>query len=385
VIPQLGASAAKCHYNARATQSTHPDLNAKYRDHFLTRERILVIVLVAVSVLVGWLCWLLVQPFVPALTWAVVLAVFAHPLHERLLARMPNWPNAAAILAVICVTVVIAAPAALLAREVVNEAIASADAIHKIADQERWKRALDQFPRLAPLRDWILERVDFNEVSGTGDVANNVKTAIANATEFAITFLVTFFLLFFFLRDKVRILETLQSLMPLAHVESAQVTHKVRDMISAVVYGTLLVALVQGTLGGLIFRWLELPAPLLWGAVMALVAVLPIFGAALVWVPAAAWLLIEGHWEKAFVLALWGSVVIGLIDNVLYPLLMKNRLSMHTVPVFIAAMGGLFAFGATGIVLGPLILAVTIALLDVWHRRMRLHEIEMGVNDNSDR
>jgi len=104
-----------------------------------------------------------------------------------------------------------------------------------------------------------------------------------------------------------------------------------------------------------------------------------------VWIPAAAYLLIEGHWEKALVLALWGSVVIGLIDNFLYPILMKNRLSMHTVPVFIAAMGGLFAFGASGIVLGPLILAVAIALLDVWRRRMRLHEIEMGVNDDSDR
>jgi predicted PurR-regulated permease PerM len=374
----LGTLARKSHYNARA-------MTARYRDQLLTRERILVIVLVAASVLVGWLCWLLVQPFVPALTWAVVLAVIAHPLHEWLLARMPRWRNTAATLALVCVTVVIAVPAAMLAREVVSEAIASVDAIQRLADGERWKHALDQFPRLAPLRDWILERVDFNDVSGKSDVANNVRTAIANASEFAITLLVTFFLLFFFLRDKDYILDTLQSLLPLAHVESAQVMHKVRDMISAVVYGTLVVALVQGTLGGLMFWWLGLPAPLLWGAVMALVAVLPILGAAIVWIPAAAYLLIEGHWEKAIALALWGSVVIGLIDNLLYPLLMKNRLAMHTVPVFIAAMGGIFAFGATGIVLGPLILAVAIALLDVWRRRMRLHEIEMGVNDDSDR
>ena len=360
-------------------------MTARNRDQPLTRERILVIVLVAASVLVGWLCWLLVQPFVPALTWAVVLAVIAHPLHKRLLARMPKWPNTAATLALVCVTVVIAVPAALIAREVVSEAIASADAIHKLADGDRWKHALDQFPRLAPLRDWILERVDFNDASAKSDVADNVKTGIAHASEFAITLLVTFFLLFFFLRDKDRILETLQSLLPLAHKESEEVEHKVRDMISAVVYGTLVVALVQGTLGGLMFWWLGLPAPLLWGAVMALVAVLPLFGAALVWIPAAAYLLIEGHWEKAIALALWGSVVIGLIDNFLYPLLMKNRLAMHTVPVFIAAMGGIFAFGATGIVLGPLILAVAIALLDVWRRRMRLHEIETGVNDDSDR
>jgi predicted PurR-regulated permease PerM len=374
----------KCHYNAPGA-SHPPIMAAKHRDRLLTRERILVIVLVAASVLVGWLCWMIVQPFVPALTWAVVLAVIAHPLHERLLARMPKWPNAAATLALVCVTVVIAVPAAFLAREVGREAIASADAIHKLTDGERWKHALDNFPRLAPLRDFIAERVDFGDAGAKSDVAGNVKSAIANASEFAIALLVTFFLLFFFLRDKDRILETVQSLLPLARAESTQVARKVREMIGAVVYGTLVVAVVQGTLGGLIFWWLGLPAPLLWGVVMALVAVLPIFGAALVWVPAAAYLLIEGHWEKALVLALWGSVVIGLIDNLLYPLLMKNRLAMHTVPVFIAAMGGLFAFGATGIVLGPLVLAVAIALLDVWRRRMRLHEIEMGVNDDSDR
>ena len=363
-------------------------MNAKYRDHFLTRERILVIVFVAVSVLVGWLCWLMVAPFVPAVTWAVVLAVIAHPWHEKLLSKMPKWPNTAATIALISVTLAIALPAAMLAREVVNEAISSADTLQKLADGERWRRSLDQFPRLAPMREWIESQFDFSNQVGdatSGGVARNVQGAIANAVEFAITLLVTIFLLFFFLRDKWRILDTIQGLVPLAHAETAQIRHKVHDMIAAVVYGTLVVALVQGTLGGLMFWWLGLPAPLLWAAVMALVAVLPLFGAAIVWVPAAVFLLIDGHWEKALILTLWGSIVIGLIDNFLYPLLMKNKLSMHTVPVFIAAMGGLLVFGATGIVLGPLVLAVAIALLDVWHRRMQLHEIEIGVNDESPR
>jgi len=360
-------------------------MTAKYRDQLLTRERILVIVLIAASVLVGWLCWLLVVPFVPAVTWAVVLAVIAHPLHERLLARMPSWPNAAASLALVLVTIVIALPTAYVVREIGHEAIASADSLQRLTDGERWRRAFDAFPSLAPLRDWIDARVDFKSQLGDATGGQSVRGAIERVTEIAITVLVTFFLLFFFLRDKWRILVTIQSLVPLADAETEEVTHKVRDMIAAVVYGTLVVALVQGSLGGLMFWWLGLPAPVLWGTVMALVAVLPIFGAALVWVPAAALLLLDGHWEKALILALWGSLVIGLIDNFMYPLLMKNRLSMHTVPVFIAAMGGLFAFGATGVVLGPLALAVALALLDVWRRRMRLHEIETGVNDDSPR
>ncbi len=354
---------------------------AKYRDQLVTRERVLVAVLVAVTALVLWLCWLMTEPFVPALTWAVTLAVIAHPWHERILARMPNWPNLAAIIAVITVNIAIAIPALFMAREVVNEAMAGADALQGLADAERWKRLFDPFPRLAPLRDWLGSNMNIKPSAGAG--VASVQAVLAGVSEFAMTTLITFFLLFFFLRDKWNILQSLQSLVPLAPGETAQVTQKMRDMIGAVVYGTLTVAFVQGILGGVMFWILGLPAPLLWGAVMALVAVLPLFGAALVWIPAALFLLADGHWEKALILSLWGSIVIGLIDNIMLPLLMKNKIAMHTVPVFIAAMGGLFAFGATGIVLGPLVLALAISLLDVWRRRMRLREIEMGVNESS--
>jgi len=354
---------------------------AKYRDQVLTRERVLVAVLVAVTAMVLWLCWLMTEPFVPALTWALTLAVIAHPWHERILARMPNWPNLAAIIAVVTVNIAIAIPALLMAREVVNEAIAGADALQRLGDADRWKRLFDPFPRQAPLRDWIGSNVNMKP-SGGSSVAS-VQAVLGGVSEFAMTTLITFFLLYFFLRDKWKILQTLQSIVPLAPGETAQVEHKMRDMIGAVVYGTLTVAFVQGILGGGMFWALGLPAPLLWGAVMALVAVLPLFGAALVWVPAALFLLADGHWEKALILTLWGGIVIGLIDNILLPMLMKNKVAMHTVPVFIAAMGGLFAFGATGIVLGPLVLALAISLLDVWRRRMQMREIEMGVNESA--
>ncbi|MFO1322459.1 MAG: AI-2E family transporter [Burkholderiales bacterium] len=356
-------------------------------DNLLTRERILAFVLVAASALVLWLCWLLTQPFVPALTWAVVLAVIAHPLHERILVKLSSWPNAAAALAVIAVTLVIALPTAYLAREVVNEAIASADAVHSLVDGERWRKAMDRFPRLAPLKQFIDSEIDVKGqvAQASGGVAKNVQSVLASGVEFGVTLMVTFFLLFFFLRDKWRILDTIQRLMPLAAPEAAQLERKLRDMIGAVVYGTLVVALVQGALGGVMFWWLGLPAPLMWGAMMALLAVLPFLGAAIVWLPAVGFLLLDGQWEKALLLFLWGSLVIGLIDNFLYPLLMKNRVQMHTVPVFIGAMGGIFAFGATGIVLGPLILAVAIALIDIWRHRMMLHEVVTGVNDNAPR
>ncbi len=120
------------------------------------------------------------------------------------------------------------------------------------------------------------------------------------------------------------------------------------------------------------FWWLGLPAPLLWGAVMAVLSVLPVLGAALVWAPAAAYLALSGQWSDAIILSAFGIVVIGLVDNVVYPLIVKGRIRLHAVPVFVAILGGLIVFGASGIVLGPLLLALTDELVTLWRRHLGL-------------
>jgi predicted PurR-regulated permease PerM len=117
------------------------------------------------------------------------------------------------------------------------------------------------------------------------------------------------------------------------------------------------------------FWWLGLPAPLLWGVVMGLLAIVPVFGAFVVWIPAAAFLALDGHWARAAILTVWGGVVIGWIDNILYPMLVGNRLRLHTVAAFVAVVGGLTVFGVSGVVLGPLIVATTLTLLQIWQAR----------------
>lgn len=356
---------------------TRPD------DSWLTRKRLLMLVLVGASVVVGWLCWRLVEPFVPAITWALVLTVLAHPLHERLLSMFKKWPSISAALAAIAVTLAIALPATLLIRQVGNEAVINIETVRRLFDTDRLKLAIERFPQAEKVRKWIEREVDLDkQVQQISDeVAKGVPGALRRTMHIAITALVTLFLLFYFIRDKYRILRILEQLVPLSPSENEQVRTSIRDTLGAVVFGTLSVAVVQGTLGGLMFWWLGLPSPILWGAVMAILAILPLFGAALIWVPAAAYLAIDGDWNKALLLTAWGTLVVGLIDNLLYPLLVKNRLRIHTVPVFISVLGGVFAFGATGFVLGPLVLAVAMALIDIWHRRMALGDIEEGVNE----
>jgi len=117
------------------------------------------------------------------------------------------------------------------------------------------------------------------------------------------------------------------------------------------------------------FWWLGLPAPALWGLVMGVLAVVPVLGAFIVWIPAAIFLALEGSWGKALILGVWGGVIVGGIDNVMYPILVGNRLKLHTIPAFMAIVGGLIVFGSSGLILGPVTLTVTVLLLEIWRSR----------------
>ena len=190
----------------------------RHNDPWLTRERLLLLVLVGATVVVGGLCWWLVYPFVPAITWGLVLTVLAHPLHERILARFKKWPSISAALAVTVVTLAIALPATVLVRQVGSEAVASIETARKVLDTDRWKLAIERFPQLAKVRKWIEREVDLDKQvqQVSGEVAKGVRGALHQAMDFAITALVTLFLLFYFVRDKFRILRVLEQLVPLS-------------------------------------------------------------------------------------------------------------------------------------------------------------------------
>jgi predicted PurR-regulated permease PerM len=137
-------------------------------------------------------------------------------------------------------------------------------------------------------------------------------------------------------------------------------------VINASVYGVVFIAMVQGVLGGLAFWVLGLPSPILWGVVMAFVCMIPVAGSFLVWLPASVFLGLTGHWTRATLLALWGLLVISTIDNFLRPKLIRGRTRLHELFVFFAVLGGLQVFGLLGIVLGPVVLAIALALLDIF-------------------
>jgi len=328
------------------------------------------LVLIAVTIIGIYFCYRLAAPFIPAFAWALALAILFAPLYRWFESKV-KYPSLAAAICVLVAALIVVVPAIFLVDQMIGEASRGAETIKKIVDAGQWRRSLDAHPLIAPVVGWIDQQFDLTEIVNaavswlTSTAASFVNISVLNL----IGIVLTFYLFFYFLRDRGILLESIRSLSPLAEKDMDRMFDGVNDTVHATLYGTVTVAVVQGTLGGLMFWWLDLPAPVLWGTVMAVLAVVPVLGAFIVWIPAAIFLFLAGSGGKALLLTLWGAIVVGGIDNLLYPILVGARLKMHTVLAFVALVGGLIVFGTSGLILGPVLFTVTKILLEIWSRQ----------------
>lgn len=332
--------------------------------------------LVHMAVTLGglYVCYLLTLPFLPAIVWATTLAILFYPIHRRI-TRYLREPNLAALISVLLIAAIVVVPGIILGERIMAEAGKGAALIKEKLESGEWQRTLDDLKYSGVgeyLADFDILSLDIPSMIGSAVawVANMSASLVRISVIRIVILLITFYFLFYFLRDRSRALRMVCSFSPLSARNMARLFMRVVDTVYATVYGTIVVAIVQGTLGGLIFWWLDLPVPVLWGVVMGMLAIVPVLGAFVIWIPAALFFLLDGNWLDALILTVWGTVVIGGIDNVLYPILVGNRLHVHSVPAFIAIVGGLIVFGASGIILGPLALTVTLFLVEVWREKI---------------
>ena len=317
-------------------------------------------------------CVLLAEPFLGAATWALALAVLFAPLHARIEGAVGN-ASLAALASVAIVGLVIVLPGVAIIERLVAEAASGAASVRALLASGAAERLLQSYPVIMSAVEW------FDEKIGLPTIVGNFATWLSTiGTSFArgsvaqlVEVAVTVYLFFFFLRDRRDAARLLRDWSPLDAAEQERFSRRVVDTIHATIYGTVLVGAVQGTLGGLMFWFLGLPAPLLWGVVMALLSIVPVLGSFVVWIPAAILLGLGGAWGKALILAAWGAFVVGTIDNLLRPVLVGNRLRLHPVTLFVSMIGGVFMFGAPGFILGPLAVTVTLLLVEIWRARIR--------------
>ena len=342
-------------------------------DSWLTRDRALTLVLVLMTLIAVYLCYLLVHPFLPALAWALALAVVARPSYDRM-AKFIHSNNLAAFITVMLVALLIVAPTVVLTQQLVAQVGEGVRWINKEWAQVEQKLAADDFyeqhPKVEAVVHWFTKGnspgQDINRVT---DLITGQLSQFLSGSFWAMTQLfITLYILFYFMRDHREVVARLRSLVPLSESETDKVFDRVENTVYATLYGTVVVALVQGIVSWFIFFFLNQPAPLLWATLIAFLAIVPVLGPVVVFVPAVGFLLVQEDWPRAAGMTVGGIVVLA-IGHFLYPFLVGQRLQLHPVLIFFSFLGGLAVFGAAGLILGPAVLAFTEALVNVWHRR----------------
>jgi len=319
----------------------------------------------------------LLQPYFGAVFWGAVLAVLFMPLHKRVLLRMPTYRNLAALLTLaVCVLIVIF-PLGFISGSLVQE---GAHLTRRVATGEfdvarMIAQLIDAMPTIA--RTWLTEFgiVDLDslrqKVSGgllhaSQFLATQALNVGQNTFEFLIRFGLMLYLLFFLLRDGAQLAHHCQRRIPLSAAHQRQLFGKFATVVRATVKGNLVIAMLQGALGGLIFWILDIQGALLWGVLMAFLSLLPAVGAALIWFPVAVYFLATGATGSGITLMLYGVLVIGLVDNVLRPILVGKDTKLPDYMVLISTLGGLSLFGLNGFVIGPLIAALFMTCWDMF-------------------
>lgn len=335
------------------------------------RERVALVVFYGAVLLIGYLVFRIAQPFLGPLGWAGVLAVCAHPLQARLERRLS--PSGAALVTTLLVTIWLIVPAWLIGTVLVREGVQAVNAVQNAVENGPPERFLS-------IWGWLQGHLPFLETerlaASLGDIAKQVAGAVASGSGAVLggvavwlfQLVISLFALFFFLRDRHAIVRVLRWFLPFDETQRDRVLRQVEDLVFASVVAGLVIAALQGAIGGLTFWLLGIRAPVVWGTVMAFLSLLPMVGSWLVWGPVAVWLLLTGEVTRGLILIAVGAGLVGSIDNVLRPLLLSGRSAMNGLVTFVALLGGVAAFGFIGIVLGPVVVAVATALLNVYMR-----------------
>jgi predicted PurR-regulated permease PerM len=335
----------------------------------LARERVSTLLFYGTVALLAYFIYLLFRPFLVPLAWAAILAAVFYPLNWRMQLRWGRrW---AAALSTAIVTVAIIVPFIFVLIAFVDEAahaVSSLDlslqtpAFARVQTAWAWLQARVPGGNLGDLDDLV--RQGATQLAGL--VAGQAGVLLKNVVLFVVDLIVMLFAVFFFFRDGDAMMAGLRRILPFRSDFRDLMIVQARELIQASVFAGLIVAAVQGALGGITFAVLGLGAPVFWGVMMAFFALLPIAGAWVIWGPAAIWLLMTGSTGRAIALIVIGTCVVGLVDNFLRPALVSGRTQLNGLLVFVSLLGGVSAFGLIGLVLGPVVMATAIGLLEAY-------------------
>lgn len=336
-------------------------------------DRVLIGFVAAVSLAMAWISW----PFFGAILWALVVTIAFAPVHDRLLLRNPTRKNSVASLTLLLIVALVIVPAFLIGSLMVDEALRTYESLQaneidvtKLAQDvqaiipERWQDIVGRY--VTADFEALDTKVSSILTTWLQIIAGQAVSVGQRAFNFAVTIGVMLYLTFFFLRDGRQITRRIGEAVPLRSEQRAALFEKFTTVIRATVKGSIVVAIVQGLLGGITFAILDIRAAVLWGVVMGLLSLIPAVGTGLVWAPVSIYLLATGSVWEGFTLLAIGVFVISMVDNVLRPILVGQDTQMPDYVVLLTTLGGLSVLGINGLIVGPVIAAMFISAWEIF-------------------
>ncbi|SOD40936.1 AI-2E family transporter [Nitrosovibrio sp. Nv4] len=337
------------------------------------QQKTFLLMLIAVSVAFVWI----LLPFYGAVFWGSVLAIIFTPYYRRLLGVMKNRPNLAAITTLLLCLIVVILPITIMTISMLQEGVIVYQRIR--SGELNFGAYFQQI--ISALPPWLVNLLDRSGLTNISELQEMLSTGVLQGSqflamhalsigqdtfEFVISFGIMLYLLFFLLRDGAALSSKIKQAIPLSMEHKRHLFAKFTTVIRATVKGNVAVAAIQGALGGVMFSFLGIQGALLWGFVMAFLSLIPAVGAGLIWMPVAIYFLVTGAVWQGAVLIAFGVFVIGLVDNLLRPVLVGRDTKIPDYVILISTLGGLVLFGLNGFVIGPVIAALFIAAWDLF-------------------
>ena len=333
----------------------------------------------ALLLLILYGAFLILSPFLTAITWAVILAILVYPLYAWLARLLRGRATLAGLIVITFIAMLVIVPGVELAWFLSDEAVELVQSVRSLLSggglaqwtAKPWVQQVLGWWDLLSFRlvdfkiNWKDLMIQGAQVS-SGFLVSQVKGLAQNVLLFTVNFVIVLVTLFFLLRDGADFCDRIRRLLPMDHQRQERLFQNIVNAITAVVHGCLLVAMIQGLLAGLAFWVIGVPYPALWGVVTAFAALLPVGGTTVVTIPASIYLFLQGDHAKGIILLVWCLGVVVTIDNVLKPLFIGTRIKLPMLFLFFGILGGLAVFGALGLILGPVLFALLAALLDLY-------------------
>jgi predicted PurR-regulated permease PerM len=338
-------------------------------------ERLYTTISLAIIFVLFYLFYRVLSPFLTTIAWAMVLSITFYPLYKMLL-KLIKRPWIASLATLIIILILIIGPFTYIVGSLVKEITDIYSTIEEKGFEAITKK-IREFPGFASvvntigsyitLEDFNLREGAIKTLKSIGKyIGEHISDLFKNAVVLVVNFIIMCLTIFYFLKDGETLTNYIKGLLPFPETQKKRLEQRVKEMVIAAIHGGLAVGIVQGTLGGFAFFIFGLPSPVFWGTTMAIFSLVPLFGTFIIWGPASLILILTGSYLKGIGLLLYGVLIISTVDNILKPLIIGGRTKLHTLLVFFSVLGGIKFLGFLGFILGPLIAALCLSLLEIY-------------------